>query len=72
MFCDLKGADRNRVRSSRKKVGGIETYHFITLAVPTFPLRIKDPSAVKSVLNGRLSKAMITEIVSLATSPKLK
>lgn len=72
MFCDLKRADRNRVRSARKKVGGIETYPFITLAVPTFPPRIKDPSTDKSVLSGRFSKATITDIVSLATSPKLK
>ena len=70
--CDLKGADRRRVRRARKRsVGGIEIYPYITLAVPLFRLRIKNASTFKPVyIKQSIFKSK--EMVSLATTPKLK
>ena len=70
--CDLKGADKRRVRRARKRsVGGIEIYPYITLAVPLFPLRIKNASTFKPVYI-KQSILKSKEMVSLATTPKLK
>ena len=70
--CDLKGVDRRRVRRARKKcVGGIEIYPYITLAVPLFPLGIKNASTFKPV-HIKQSIFKSKEMVSLATTPKLK
>lgn len=70
--CDLKEVDRRRVRRARKKcVGGIEIYPYITLAVPLFPLRIKNASTFKPV-HIKQSIFKSKEMVSLATTPKLK
>lgn len=68
--CDLKGAYRKRVRMARKRsVGGIEIYPYITLAVPLFPLGIKNASKPGYI---KQSIFKSKEMVSLATAPKLK